>query len=95
MVAPAVLPILRRWVHSRCRSLNYTRANYSRARRSLICGGWEIRTPEGITTLPRFQHGALDRYANPPSILFNATKLNTNEPFRASAQCAFQQVGAS
>ncbi len=30
-------------------------------------GGWEIRTPEGITTLPPFQDGALDRYANPPS----------------------------
>lgn len=29
-------------------------------------GGWEIRTPEGISPLPPFQGGALGHYANPP-----------------------------
>ncbi len=39
-----------------------------------ICGGWEIRTPEGIAPLPPFQDGALDRYANPPICLLHITQ---------------------
>lgn len=31
-----------------------------------MCGGGEIRTPEGFYTLPPFQGSALDRYATPP-----------------------------
>lgn len=31
-----------------------------------LCGGGEIRTLEGLSTLPPFQGGALDHYATPP-----------------------------
>ena len=33
-------------------------------------GGWEIRTPDALSGIQTFQVCALDRYANPPSFLF-------------------------
>ncbi len=33
----------------------------------LVCGGWEIRTPDQVAPMLPFQGSALDRYANPPS----------------------------
>ncbi len=32
----------------------------------LVCGGWEIRTPDQVAPMLPFQGSALDRYANPP-----------------------------
>jgi hypothetical protein len=32
----------------------------------LVCGGWEIRTPDQVAPMLPFQGSALDHYANPP-----------------------------